>query len=106
MVSPSVATAHEGPKPEGALVVVGDPRDDKEDREQELQRFIAAQRVQREKEEALRIRLEAQLKETLEFIKTHGLHNEMVKEAKSLDFVVEAVCTIAACESACKNAQG
>ena len=57
VVSPSVATAHERPKPQGALVVVGDPRDDEEDTVQELQRFIVAQRVQREKEEALRIQL-------------------------------------------------
>ena len=40
VVSPSVATAHEGPKPEGALVLVGDPRDDKEDRVQERGRGL------------------------------------------------------------------
>ena len=47
VVSPSVATAHEGTIPEGALVVVGDPKvivgdpgDDKDGRVQELQRFI------------------------------------------------------------------
>ena len=49
VVSPSVETAHEGPKPEGALIVVGDPGEDEEDRVQELQRFIVAQPVQREK---------------------------------------------------------
>ena len=73
VVSPSVANAHEGPKPEGALVVVGELRDDEEDKVEELQRFIIAERVEREKEEALWVRLEAQLKETLEFIETHGL---------------------------------
>ena len=41
-VSPSVATAHEGPKPDSALAVVGDPRDDEEGRVRELQRFIGA----------------------------------------------------------------
>ena len=96
----------EGPNPEGALFVVGDPGDDEEDRVQELQRFIVAVRVQHEKEEALRMRLEAQLKETLEFIETHGHHNKMVKEAKSLDSIEVVVCRIPACESACKNAQG
>ena len=106
VLSPSAATDHERPKPESALVVVGDPRDDEEDRVQEMQRFIVAEGVPREEEEALRIRLEAQLKETLEFIETHGDHNQMVKEAKSLDFIEEVVCRIAACESACKNAQG
>ena len=106
VVSASVATAYEGPKPEGALDVIGDPRDDEEDRMQELQRFIVAERGQREKEEPLRIRLEAQLKETLEFIKTHGGHNQMVKEAKSLDSIEEVVCRIAACESASKDSQG
>ena len=50
VVSPSVSTAHEGPEPEGALVVVGDLRDDEEDRVQELQGFIVAKLVQREKE--------------------------------------------------------
>ena len=104
VVSASVANAHEGPKPEGALVVVGAPRDDEEDRVQELQRFIVAERVQREKEEALTICLEAQLKETLEFIETHGHHHQMVKEAKYLDSIDEVVCRIAACESACKTA--
>ena len=106
VVSPSVATAHEGPQSEGALVVVGNPRDDEEDRVQGLQRFIVVERVQREKIEALKIWLEAQLKGTLDFIETHGHHNQMVKEAKSVDSIVEVVCTIAACESACKNAQG
>ena len=105
VVSPSVATAHEGPKPEGALVVVGDPRDDEEDRVQKLQRFIVTEHVQREKEEDLRVQLEAKLKEILEFIEKHGL-NQMVKEAKSLDSIEEAVCRIAACELACKDAQG
>ena len=45
VVSASLATAHEGPKPEGALVVVGDPKDDEEDTVQELQRFFVAERV-------------------------------------------------------------
>ena len=53
VVSPSVATAHKEPQPEGALVVVGDPRGDERDRVQELQRFIVAEHVQRKKEEAL-----------------------------------------------------
>ena len=106
VVSPSVATAHEGPKPECTLVVVGDPREDKEDRVQELQRFIVVERVQREKQEALRIRLEAKLKETLEFIETHGEHNQMAKEAKSLDSIEEVVCRIASCKSARKDAHG
>ena len=73
---------------------------------QELPRSIVAECVQHEKEEALRIRLEAQLKETLEFIETHSHHNKMVKEAKSLDSIEVVVCRIIACESACKNAQG
>ena len=55
VVSPLVATAHNGPKPEGALVVVGDPRYDEEERVQKLQRFIVAERVQHERGEALRI---------------------------------------------------
>ena len=70
VVSPSVATAHEGPRPEGALVVVEDPRDDEEDRVEELQSFIVAGRVQRHKEGALRICLDAELKETLESTRT------------------------------------
>ena len=49
VVSRSVATAHKGSKPKGALVVVGDPRDDEEDRVQDLQRFMVVERVQREK---------------------------------------------------------
>ena len=57
-------------------------------------------------EEVLRIRLEAQLKETLEFIEMHGHHNQMVKQAKSLDSIEEVVCRIAGCESACKDSQG
>ena len=56
VVSPSVATAEEGPKPKGALVVVGDPRDDEEERVLELPRIIVAERFQREKEQSLRIR--------------------------------------------------
>ena len=74
VVSPLVAT---GPKTEGALVVVGEPKDNAEDRlqVQVLQRYIVAERVQREKEEALRVRLGAQLKATLEFIETHCHHN-------------------------------
>ena len=95
VLSASVATGHEGPKPQGALVVVGDPRDDKEDRVQDLQRVIVDERVQRQKEEALRIRLEAQLKETLEFIETDVHHNQMVKEAESLDPFKRVVCRIA-----------
>ena len=55
LVSPSEATAHEGSEPEGAIVVVGDSRDNREDSAQELQRFIVADRVQREKEEDLRV---------------------------------------------------
>ena len=39
VVSPSVATAHEEPKPEGANLVVGYPRDNQEDTVQELQKF-------------------------------------------------------------------
>ena len=105
VVSPSVATAEERRKPEGTLDVIGDPREDKEDRMQELQRFIVPKRVQHEKEKALRIQLEAQLKKTLEFIETHGHHNQMVKDAKSLDFIEGVVCRITACESACRNAQ-
>ena len=97
MVSPSVATAHETAKHEGALVVVGDPRDNEQDRE--VQMFIIV-------EEALMIRLEAQLKETLEFMEMHGHHNQMVRESNSLDSIEEAVCRIATCESACKDAQG
>ena len=54
----------------------------------------------------MRICLEAHLKETLEFIETHGHHNQMVKDAKSLDSIEEVVCRITACESACKYAQG
>ena len=42
VVLPPEATTQKGPKPKGALVVVGDPRDDKEDKVQELQRFIVA----------------------------------------------------------------
>ena len=38
VVSSSVATAHEGPKPEGALVVLGDLGDNEEDGVHELQR--------------------------------------------------------------------
>ena len=106
VVSPSVATAHEGPRPQRALVVVGDLRDNMEDRVQELQRFIVAERVQGENAEALRIRLEAQLEEALEFIETHGHHNQTVKEAKSLASIEEVVCRTAPCESACRNAQG
>ena len=70
---------------------------------QEVQRFIVAELAQREKEEALRIWLEAQLNEILEFIETQGHHNRMMKEAKSLDSIEEAVCRIAACESACRD---
>ena len=106
VISPSVAAAHEGPKPEGALVVVGDPRNDDEDRVQKLQRFIVAERVRREKGEALRIRLEAGLKDTLEVIETHGHNNQRVKAPKSLDSIEEVLCRIAACESACRDAQG
>ena len=73
---------------------------------QGLQRFIVAEQVQRQKEEALRIRLEAQLKETLEFIEMQGHHNQMVKEARSLDSTEDVVCRIAACKSACEDAQG
>ena len=74
---------------------------------QELQRFIVAERVQRKKEEALRIRLEAQLKQTLEFIQMHGHHHQIVKEAKAVDSIhEEVICKIAACESRCKDAQG
>ena len=54
VVSPSVATVHEGPRLEGALVVVGDPRADEKYTAQVLHRFIVAERVQRKKEEALR----------------------------------------------------
>ena len=72
---------------------------------QELQRFIVAEAVQREKEEALSSRPEAQLKETLEFIETHGHHNQMVQGAKSVDSIDEVVCRIAACATACKDAQ-
>ena len=105
-MSRSVATAHGGPKPQGALVLVEDPRDDGEDRVQELQRLMVDERVQREKEKALRNPLEDQLKETLEFIKTQCHHNQMVKEATSLDSIEEVVCRIAACESVCRDAQG
>ena len=51
----------------------------------------------------MRIRLEAQLKETLEFTKTHGHHKQMVKEAKSLDSIAEIVCKFAACQSAARK---
>ena len=52
---------------------------------QELQRFIVAKRVQRKKQQALKVRLKSQLKDTLEFIEGHGLQNQMGMEAKSLD---------------------
>ena len=54
----------------------------------------------------MRICLLAQLKQTQEFIETHGHHNEMLKEARSLDSVGGIICRIAACASACKEAQG
>ena len=54
----------------------------------------------------MRFRLEAQLKETPEFIETHGHNNQMVKETKSLYSIEEVVCRVAACESACRDAQG
>ena len=105
-VSPSVATAHKGPRPRGTLVLVGDPEDDDEDRVQQLQRAILAERVQREKEHAVRLELGAKLQETLAFIDLHGHHSQAVKEAKSVDSIEEVVCRIAACKFACRNAQG
>ena len=55
VVSSSLETAYDGPKPEGALFVVGDPKDDEEDRVQQSQRFIVSERVQRHKEGALQM---------------------------------------------------
>ena len=106
VVSPSLATPHEGPRPEGALVVVGNLKDDEEDGAHDLHRFIVAERVQRKKEEAPRVRMEAQLKETPKFIEAHGLHNQMVKEAKCLDSMEEVVCKIATSEFVCRGAHG
>ena len=42
MVSSSLATAPEGPKPEGALFVVRYPGYNQEDKVEELQKFIIA----------------------------------------------------------------
>ena len=50
--------------------------------------------------------LEAQIKETLEFIELHGHHNLMVKDAKSLNSIQEVIYRMAACQSACRDAHG
>ena len=50
--------------------------------------------------------MEAQPKDTSDFIETHGQHKQMLEEANLLDSIEEVVCSIAACTSACRNAQG